>query len=98
MRRRWRPISTSCRRARRRGTSNWEATDGGTLALRAGATGLEIDGRPVATAPEREYPGLYARFADLIANGDSDADATPLRLVADALLIAEFRRVAAFVD
>lgn len=75
-----------------------EATDGGTLALRAGATGLEIDGYPVQTAPEREYPGLYAHFADLIAGGDSDADATPLRLVADALLIAEFRRVAAFVD
>lgn len=70
-----------------------EAEDGGKLALSMGGTILEIDGKPVMQEPEREYPGLYAHFYDLIANGASDADFSPLRIVADAFMLG--KRIAA---
>lgn len=46
--------------------------------------------------PAAEYPELYARFAELIAARESDADAAPLRLVADAFLLATTRTVGRF--
>lgn len=70
-----------------------EAEDGGKLALHLGGTELEIDGRQVLKEPEREYPGLYAHFQQLIASGRSDADFAPLRIVADAFMIG--KRIAA---
>lgn len=68
-------------------------TDGGTLRLSHGGSKLWIDDALVHERPEAEYPGLYARFAELIAAGASDVDVTPLRHVADAFLLG--RRVAA---
>lgn len=38
----------------------------------------------------------WQRFADLIAQGDSEADSTPLQLVADAFLLGERHEVVAF--
>lgn len=65
-----------------------EAESGETLALREGGDSLSIDGGPEIRDSNTEYQGVYARFADLIAAGESDVDATPLQLVADAFLIA----------
>jgi len=78
------------------GPQSWDIevdTDGGALRLSHGGARLWIDGALVHEQPEAEYPGLYARFAELIAAGQSDVDVTPLRHVADAFLLG--RRVAA---
>jgi D-galactose 1-dehydrogenase len=78
------------------GPQSWDIevdTDGGALRLSHGGARLWIDGALVHEQPEAEYPGLYARFAELIAAGASDVDVTPLRHVADAFLLG--RRVAA---
>ena len=83
------------------GPQTWDIvldTDGGRLRLSEGGSVLQIGDEAPASAPEAEYPGLYDRFATLIAAGRSDADAAPLRLVADALLVAELCRVAPFVE
>jgi len=83
------------------GPQTWEIavdTDDARLLLADGGSRLLLDGREVQLGPSEEYPALYAHFAQLIAAGRSDADATPLRLVADAFLRG--RRVVAppFVD
>jgi hypothetical protein len=57
---------------------------------------MAIDDEPPRSAPVAEYDGLYAHFAELIAARASDADASPLRLVADAFMLAETRLVDAF--
>ncbi|SFI79254.1 Gfo/Idh/MocA family protein [Caulobacter sp. UNC279MFTsu5.1] len=78
------------------GPQSWDIevdTDGGALRLSHGGARLWIDGALVHEQPEAEYPGLYARFAELIAAGASDVDITPLRHVVDAFLLG--RRVAA---
>ena len=43
-----------------------------------------------------EYPALYARMADLVRRGASDADLAPMVLVADAFTIGRRHAVAAF--
>lgn len=76
---------------RQTGPQTWDIevdTDAGTLALREGGAVIERPGAMPERAASREYPSLYARFAELIATGRSDVDARPLRLVADALLVA----------
>lgn len=60
------------------------------LLLSQGGQRLRIDGADVSLAPVDEYASLYDRFAALIAAGRSDADDAPLRLVADAMLAAEW--------
>jgi predicted dehydrogenase len=75
-----------------------ETTDGHCLRMRNGGAEIAIDDEDFRTLPEREYAGVYDRFAELIATGRSDADAAPLRLVADALLVAETHRVAPFIE
>ena len=71
--------------------------DHGTLVLADGGSRLAIDGAAVAPdASAGEYPRLYARFADLVAAGESDADFAPLALCADAFLVGERRTVAPF--
>jgi D-galactose 1-dehydrogenase len=72
-------------------TAEWTITletEGGTLELRDGGATLSIDGAPARSAAKAEYPAIYARFAELIAQGRSEIDARPLRLVADAFLLA----------
>jgi D-galactose 1-dehydrogenase len=60
---------------------------GGTLSLSQGGNRLEWQGE-VYSAPDREYPGLYADFAAAIEEGRSDVDLRPLETVADAFLLA----------
>ncbi|HEY2659850.1 MAG TPA: Gfo/Idh/MocA family oxidoreductase [Caulobacteraceae bacterium] len=82
------------------GPQTWEiALDtecGHRLRLLDGGARMAIDDEPPRSAPVAEYDGLYAHFAELIAARASDADASPLRLVADAFMLAETRLVDAF--
>jgi D-galactose 1-dehydrogenase len=52
----------------------------------------------LSDAPEAEYRGLYQRFVEITATGESDVDLTPLRLVADAFLLGRRNVVEAFED
>jgi D-galactose 1-dehydrogenase len=70
-----------------------ESSRGQRLALQMGGTVLEIDGKVVMQQKEAEYSGLYAHFHDLIRDGKSDADFSPLRIVADAFMVG--KRIAA---
>lgn len=72
------------------GPQQWDIdviTDAGRLVLRNGGQLLDLDGA-TQTFPDQEYPRLYSHFAKLIAAGESDVDASPSRLVADAFLLA----------
>ena len=74
------------------GPQTWDIevdTDAGTLRLGMGGSVLTLPGEGERKEPDREYPRLYARFAELVEAGDSDVDIAPLRLVADAYLLAE---------
>jgi D-galactose 1-dehydrogenase len=71
-------------------------TDAGSLHLSQGGARLEIGGQTIDVGPEREYVGVYAEFAALIDAGHSDADTTPLRIVADAFMRCAPHQVAAF--
>jgi D-galactose 1-dehydrogenase len=68
-----------------------ETESGRALHLAEGGTRLTVDGREVVAEPPAEYQGLYARFAELVDAGQSEVDAAPFRLVADAFMIG--RRV-----
>ena len=83
---------------RQEGPQQWDIvvhTDDGTATLRSGGAELSL---PSGTQrmQAREYSGLYAAFARLIASGSSDVDVSPLRLVADAFLVGRREDVEAF--
>ena len=83
---------------RQTGPQSWDIvveTDAGTLKLSNGGAVLTL---PTGTDhnEDLEYPGLYARFANLIRGGRSDVDIAPLRLVADAFLRGHRQTVEAF--
>jgi D-galactose 1-dehydrogenase len=65
------------------------STDAGELKLSAGGAKLSIAGTPVAEHPDREYAGVYADWAELIAAGRSDVDVAPLELVEAAQRLGE---------
>jgi len=73
-----------------RGPQTWdiivEAEDS-TLKLSMGASQLAIDGVAVDLGDDPEYARLYRRFAELLANRESDVDLSPFRHVADAFLL-----------
>ncbi len=68
-------------------------TSAGTkLLIKDGGRPLIINGKASAQKPTQgEYAALYTRFAHLIARGQSDMDVEPLRIAADAYLIARRR-------
>jgi D-galactose 1-dehydrogenase len=85
---------------RQTGPQRWDIiveTDAGTCTLSNGGAVLTL---PSGTdhAADREYPGLYARFATLVRTGASEVDTSPLKLVADAFLRARRERVEPFND
>jgi D-galactose 1-dehydrogenase len=86
------------------GPQSWDIvveTDAGTLTLAKGGSELTLPGtgKPAAEhALHGEYPGLYARFAELVRAGESDVDIAPLRHVADAFLRGRIRQVEPFVE
>jgi predicted dehydrogenase len=84
---------------RETGDEHWTievATGAGTLLLSDGGAKLAIDGVAKPLPASDEYPGLYARFAALIAAGESEVDLRPLELVADAFLLGERVETEAF--
>ena len=85
---------------RQTGPQTWDievaTTDGGTVVLRQGGSHLEVDGKVAVDQPSAEYTGVYARFDALLRTGQSEVDAAPLRLAADAFLLARRIRVEAF--
>jgi len=86
---------------RQTGPQSWDIivdTDGEQLVLSRGGACLTAGGRTLVEAPDEEYPGLYRRFVELVADGASDVDLLPLRLVADAFLLGNRRTVEAFED
>ena len=79
---------------RQTGPQTWDIsveTDQGQMVLGEGGNTLTIDGVAQPCGPQREYPGLYRHFVDLVRGGRSDVDLAPLRLVADAFLSGRFR-------
>jgi D-galactose 1-dehydrogenase len=84
---------------RQTGPQSWDMlieTDDGRLTLGQGGSVLTIDGVAQPCAPEAEYPGLYAHFADLVRTHRSDVDLAPLVHVADAFMLGHRAQVAAF--
>lgn len=73
-------------------------TTEGILVLDQGGAVASIDGAIVAQGKNREYAGLYARFRDLIAAGQSDVDLAPFTLVADAFLNGAHHPTDPFTD
>ena len=81
------------------GPQSWDIhvdTDAGTLRLAMGGSILHLPGQAPQEAPDREYPRLYARFAEMVTSCASDVDTRPLALVADAFMLAERRTTAPF--
>src|SRR5690606_20453802 len=79
---------------RQEGPQSWDIeadTPTGHMKLSAGGAVLAIDGKTVEQAPDREYAGIYRRFAELIRTGRSDVDLSPMVHVADAFTLG--RRV-----
>ena len=73
---------------RQTGPQTWDIqveTDAGPLLLSQGGAVLTLPSG-TSRAEDREYPALYARFAELIQSRSSEVDTDPLRLVTDAFL------------
>ena len=86
---------------RQSGPPTWDMyidSDGSRLRLTQGGCRLMIDDELIVDAEEREYQGLYARFAELIASGRSEVDIAPLRQVADAFLYGHRETTDAFIE
>ncbi|RJS93024.1 Gfo/Idh/MocA family protein [Salinisphaera sp. Q1T1-3] len=71
-------------------------TEAGELVLSEGGAVMTIDDETRIAEPKDEYAGVYARFARLIGDAESDVDLSPFQHVADAFLLGDRRRVAAF--
>ena len=86
---------------RQEGPQTWDITvqtNEGELRLSKGGSELYIGGKEQASGPDREYAGIYERFAHLIRSRQSDTDYQPLRIVADSFLCGERKVVAHFED
>ena len=86
---------------RQTGPQSWDIdieTDSGPVTLSMGGATLRAGGKPLVDAPDAEYAGLYRRFRELTATGESDVDLAPLQLVADAFLLGRRRTVEPFED
>lgn len=73
-----------------RGPQSWDIhidCAEGRLLLGGGGARLAINCNEVSAGPDHEYSGLFARFAELVAAGESDVDLAPLTHVADAFMI-----------
>ena len=77
---------------RQDGPQTWDieiATNAGGMALRHGGNELWLGGSAQAgdASIMGEYPALYARMAELVRQGGSEVDLSPMVLVADALTL-----------
>jgi D-galactose 1-dehydrogenase len=86
---------------RQTGPQTWDIrieTDAGPLVLSSGGSRLVHDGRTLVNEEQAEYRGIYRRFVELIGNGVSDADLSPLVHVADAFMLGRRRTVEPFIE
>jgi D-galactose 1-dehydrogenase len=86
---------------RQTGPQSWDIhvdTDAGPVTLSSGGAKLSAGGVQHVVAAEAEYAGLYRRFVQLTATGETDVDLAPLQLVADAFLLGRRRTVEPFED
>ena len=86
---------------RQTGPQSWDIdlyTDGGPVTLSMGGARLRAGGKQLVDAPDAEYAGLYRRFRELAATGETDVDLAPLQLVADAFLLGRRSMVEPFED
>jgi D-galactose 1-dehydrogenase len=73
-------------------------TDAGTLVeLRDGGGSLAVDGVDQPAATIGEYPSIYDHFASLVQANEVEVDREPLRIVADAFLVARREQVEPFL-
>lgn len=70
--------------------------DGPEIRLTRGGADLTIGGEPQPAMGMGEYPAIYAEFARLVENRTSHVDIEPLRLVADAYMLARREIAPAF--
>lgn len=76
-------------------------TDKGVLQIRDGGAALRFNGEEVSVpghTEHGEYHAIYQRFAEIIELGISDVDLRPLKLVADAFLLAQRHSTEAFYE
>ena len=66
-----------------------ETVDGQRIELLASGGTLVVDGVVRREGARHEYRDIYAHFAGLLAEGESDVDGAPLELVADIFLAGE---------
>ena len=77
------------------GDQSWNidvvAADGEALRLTHGGSRLLVGGKTIVAEPMAEYEGIYRKFSELLGAKQSQIDAAPFQLVADAFLVG--RRV-----
>lgn len=86
---------------RQTGPQSWDIhldTDDGPVVLSSGGAKLSVGSEQHVDAIKAEYAGLYRRFVELTATGETDVDLAPLQLVADAFLLGRRRTVEPFED
>jgi D-galactose 1-dehydrogenase len=86
---------------RQTGPQTWDIsieTDAGRLTLASGGRRLIHNDRTLVDEQKAEYRAIYRRFIELIANGVSDVDLSPLAHVADAFMLGRRRDVEPFED
>lgn len=79
----------------------WEIevqSDAGIFALSQGGSLLTMGGRILACGPLNKYRGIYSRFLQLVHDGASEVDTTPLAHVADVFLLGRRIIVEPFED
>ncbi len=86
---------------RQSGPQTWDInvdTDEGRITLSSGGSRLVHDGHVLVDEKQAEYRGIYRRFVELIGNGVSDVDLSPLAHVADAFMLGRRREVEPFIE
>ena len=86
---------------RQTGPQTWTIrvdTDEGLVTLEGGGKRLIENGEVRIDEQQAEYRGIYRHFAELIDNGVSDVDLSPLVHVADAFMLGRRRVVEPFVE
>lgn len=77
---------------RQTGPQTWDIvviTNDATLRLSEGGAKMFVDDVLRNEGPDREYPNLYHRMAELVRSGTSEADFSPMMHVADAFTLGQ---------
>lgn len=72
------------------GSEIWDiaiVTDEGEALLSEGGARSVVNGDEIHAGPDQEYPELYVRFAEFIANNEIEVDLSPMRHVADVFTL-----------